>query len=70
MGPACRLRAPLLTMALTLGQWAAVAVLVATHSPNPNLIKAVDAELADARKDFTESCPVTSLEGEEAETHG
>lgn len=40
--------------ALNLGQWAAVATLVAEHCPtNPDLVAAVDAELAQVRAETT-----------------
>lgn len=37
-------------MVLTLGQWAAVATVIAAHTPNPALIAAVENELRKARE--------------------
>lgn len=36
--------------ALDLGQWSAVGAIVASHSPSPTLVAAVDRELAAARE--------------------
>lgn len=57
-------------MNLDLGQWAAVATIVATHCPNPDLIAAVDAELARARDETkTSSQPEITTRGFEGQ-HG